>query len=108
MLILGNHILDTNDDFTSTEYVIADNIRTVSANAFYSRNIENITVGSGVVWIGAGAFNDQSLVGVTFVKTTGTWLAKNKGGAVRTVTVTSDAAANASLLKNYPGEWRRT
>ena len=108
VLILGNHILDTNDDFTSTEYVIADNIRTVSANAFYSRNIENITVGSGVVWIGAGAFNDQSLVSVTFVKTTGTWLAKNKGGAVRTVTVTSDAAANASLLKNYPGEWRRT
>ncbi|MCH5351667.1 MAG: leucine-rich repeat domain-containing protein [Clostridiales bacterium] len=107
VLILGNHILATNDDFTATEYVIADNIRTVSADAFYSRNITNITIGSGVVWIGAGAFNYQSLVSVTFVKTTGSWLAKNKGGAVRSVTVTADAAANADLIKNYQGEWRR-
>ena len=107
VLILGNHILATNADFNATDYVIDDNIRTVSSGAFAACDITNLTIGSGVVWFGAGAFNTAALTGVTFKSGAGTWFAKNLGGAVRSVSVTADAAANASLLKNNQGEWRK-
>lgn len=106
VLILGNHILATNDDFASTDYVIADNIRTVSSGAFSSREIENLTIGAGVVWFGAGAFKSASLKNVTF-NLAGTWFAKNAGGALRSVRVADDLAANALLLRNYTGEWKK-
>ena len=107
VLILGNHILATNSDFYTTDYVIADHIRTVSAGAFAEHDITNLTVGSGVVWFGAHAFKTTALTGVTFKYTSGAWFAKNLGGAVRSVRVTADTAANADLLKYYQGEWRR-
>ena len=107
VLILGNHILATNSDFNATDYVIADHIRTISSGAFVEHDIENLTVGSGVVWFGASAFKTSALKSVTFENTSGAWFAKNLGGAVRSVKVTLDAAANANLLKNYQGEWRK-
>ncbi|MCH5162159.1 MAG: leucine-rich repeat domain-containing protein [Clostridiales bacterium] len=107
VLILGNHIIATNADFSATEYVIADNIRTVSAGAFAAHNIENITIGAGVVWIGADAFNVQALKGVSFVSSASKWMAKNRGGALRSVGVTADAAANANLFRDYPCEWKK-
>ena len=107
VLILGNHILATNSEFDATDYVIADHIRTVSAGAFSEHDIENLTVGSGVVWFGASAFKTSALKNVTFKNTSGAWFAKNLGGAVRSVTVTADGTANANLLKNYQGEWRK-
>ena len=106
VLILGNHILATDDEFTATEYVIADNIRTVSAGAFAKRNIKSLTVGAGVVWLSAGAFNILALDFVTF-NSTGSWFAKNAGGAVRLVSVTANASSNARLFRDYTGEWRR-
>lgn len=106
VLILGNHILATNDDFTATSYEIAENIRTVSAGAFARRDITSLTVGDGVVWFGAGAFKAESLESLTFA-TTGTWFAKNAGGIVRSVHVTENAVANVTLLRDYLGEWRK-
>ncbi|MCH5164876.1 MAG: leucine-rich repeat domain-containing protein [Clostridiales bacterium] len=108
ILILDNrHILATNDSFKESVYIVGDNIRTISQGAFSKREITNLTVGSGVVWIGANAFEYDSLESVTFVNTVGSWFAKNIGGIVRMVTVTADPVANASLLKNYRGEWRK-
>ena len=107
VLILGNHILATSADLDVDEYVIADNIRTVSSGAFAERAISNITLGTGLVWFGASAFDIAALQNVTFKNTSGAWFAKNIGGAVRSVSVTADAVANALLLRNYPGEWRK-
>ena len=106
VLILSKHILATNGEFTASEYVVAANIRTISAGAFADRNITHLTVGASVVRIGAGAFNYDALESVTF-ESTGSWMAKNSGGAVRSVSVTGNAAANATLLKNYTGDWRK-
>ncbi|MCH5155763.1 MAG: leucine-rich repeat domain-containing protein [Clostridiales bacterium] len=108
VLVLGKHILATNDDFTASDYVIDGNIRTVSAGAFAGRNIENLTIGASVVWFGAGAFNSAVLKNVTFANRPSTWFAKNAGGAVRSVSANSDPVANAQLLKNYTGDWRKS
>ena len=108
ILILDEcHILATDDTFDQTSYAIDDGIRTISAGAFAKRNITELTVGLGVVWFGAEAFNVSALQSVTFNNISGTWFAKNAGGALRLVTVTENAVSNASLLKNYTGEWRK-
>lgn len=108
VLILNNHhILATNEAFTVTTYVIDNNIRTISAGAFAGRQITHLTIGSGVSYIGAGAFYTNSLVSVTFANTSGSWYAKNIGGAMRLVRVSDNLANNARLLNDYQGEWRK-
>ena len=106
VLILSKHILATNGEFTATEYTVASNIRTISAGAFAGLGITHLTIGAGVVWFGAGAFNYDALESVTF-ESVGSWMAKNIGGALRLVSVTDNSAANVTLLKNYKGEWRK-
>ena len=108
LVLDGRHILATNKDFDKTTYAIDDSIRTISAGAFAGHDIENLTIGSSVVWFGAGAFKTSALKSVTFNNTSGTWFAKNLAGALRSIRVTAEAVANATLLKNYQGEWRKT
>ena len=106
VLFLGKHILATNGDFIASDYTIANDIRTVSEGAFAARALTHLTVGESVVWMGAGAFNAALLESVTFERPA-TWLARSSADIVRAVTVTDNATANATLLKNYVGEWRR-
>ena len=107
VLILEHHILAADDSFDESEYVIGEDIRTVSAGAFAKCNIETLTIGKNVVWFGSGAFNSAALKNVTFANSTSKWFAKNAGGALRSVSVTDNTASNAQLLKNYTGEWRK-
>lgn len=108
VLILNrHHILATNETFNVSTYVIDDDIRTISAGAFASRQITDLTIGANVRYIGANAFYTNSLVSVTFANTSGSWYAKNLAGAMRVVTVNDNLAGNAQLFKNYPGEWRK-
>ena len=109
VLKISKHIIATNDAFAATDgaYVIGADVVTIAPEAFAGRNITNVTIGANVKYIGARAFNTEALESATFINTVGAWFAKNIGGIVRSVSVTSDASKNASLLKNYTGAWRK-
>ena len=103
----GCHLLAANDRFDSDTLIIDDNVRTISAGAFANCRIKNVTIGSGVIYIGAEAFATDSLVSVTFTTPGSVWLAKNVSGIVRKVTANENPASNATLLKDYRGEWKK-
>ena len=109
VLKISKHIIATNADFVAVDgaYVIDNDVVTIAPSAFAERNITNIIIGSNVKYIGAKAFKTGTLVSATFVNTVGSWFAKNDGGIVRLVSVTADGTANARLLNEYQGEWRK-
>lgn len=105
VLYIGHHLIEANSE-CSGDYVIEENTKTISPEAFKNCSAETVTLRDTIIWIGANAFDCTALKGIKYQGMPRNYLAFGIIGRGVTLNENLQSGTILSYFKTYYGEWK--